>query len=304
MALEWKGVFPALTTNFNAEDELDLSTFNRNLQFQVEAGVDGVVLGGSLGEASTITIDEKERLVRSAVEVVEGKVPVILNIAEGSTREAINQARLAKKWKAGGLMLLPPMRYKADGRETVEYFKAVARATDLPIMLYNNPVEYRIEVTLAMFEDLLECENIQAVKESTRDVTNVTRMINAFGDRYKVLCGVDTIAMEEMLLGAQGWIAGLVCAFPAETVAIYRLVKAGQIEEATAIYRWFMPLLEFDIRPKLVQYIKLAETRAGVGNEFVRAPRLKLAGKEREDALKIIETALATRPFLPEYLSL
>ena len=304
MSFEWKGVFPALTTNFNNDDELDLSIFNKNIQFQVDAGVDGVVLAGSLGEASTLTLDEKERLVRSAVETVEGKLPVILNIAEGSTREAINQAKLAKKCKAEGLMLLPPMRYKADARETVEYFKAVARSTDLPIMLYNNPVEYRIEVTLSMFEDLLECENIQAVKESTRDVTNVTRMINAFGDRYKVLCGVDTIAMEEMLLGAQGWVAGLVCAFPAETVAIYRLVKAGMVEEATEIYRWFMPLLEFDIRPKLVQYIKLAETQVGVGNEYVRAPRLKLAGKEREDALKIIETALATRPVLPEYLSI
>jgi len=170
--------------------------------------------------------------------------------------------------------------------------------------LYNNPVEYRIEVTLSMFESMLDCETIQAVKESTRDVTNVTRMINAFGDRYKLLCGVDTIAMEELLLGAHGWVAGLVCAFPAETVAIYRLVQAGMIEEATRIYRWFMPLLEFDIRPKLVQYIKLAEAMVGYGSEHVRAPRLKLAGKERADAIQIIEQALATMPVLPDYLSL
>jgi dihydrodipicolinate synthase/N-acetylneuraminate lyase len=304
MRIEWKGVLPAVTTNFTSGDELDLPIFTKNLQFQLDAGVDGIVLGGSLGEASTLTLDEKERLVRSTVETVGGKVPVILNIAEGSTREAMNQAKLAEKWKAQGLMLLPPMRYKADARETVEYFKAVAGVTDLPIMVYNNPVEYKIEVTLQMFDQLLECSNIQAVKESTRDVTNVTRMINAFGDRYKLLCGVDTIAMEELLLGAVGWVAGLVCAFPAETVAIYRLVKAGRIAEATAIYRWFMPLLEFDIRPKLVQYIKLTEERAGVGSEHVRAPRLKLEGKERAEALKIIETALATRPVLPEYLSL
>jgi len=196
------------------------------------------------------------------------------------------------------------MRYKSDARETVEYFKAVAQATDLPIMLYNNPVEYRIEVTLSMFESMLDCETIQAVKESTRDVTNVTRMINAFGDRYKLLCGVDTIAMEELLLGAHGWVAGLVCAFPAETVAIYRMVQAGMIEEATRIYRWFMPLLEFDIRPKLVQYIKLAEAMVGYGSEHVRAPRLKLAGKERTDAIEIIEQALANTPALPDYLSL
>ncbi|MBN8856348.1 MAG: dihydrodipicolinate synthase family protein [Sphingobacteriales bacterium 50-39] len=304
MAIEWKGVFPALTTNFTADDELDLPLFTKNLLFQVEAGVDGVVVGGSLGEASTLTLNEKERLVRSAVESVEGKVPVLLNIAEGATRDAINQARQAKKWGAEGLMLLPPMRYKSDARETVEYFKAVAQATDLPIMLYNNPVEYRIEVTLSMFESMLDCETIQAVKESTRDVTNVTRMINAFGDRYKLLCGVDTIAMEELLLGAHGWVAGLVCAFPAETVAIYRMVQAGMIEEATRIYRWFMPLLEFDIRPKLVQYIKLAEAMVGYGSEHVRAPRLKLAGKERTDAIEIIEQALANTPALPDYLSL
>ena len=304
MSISWNGVFPAVTTNFTAHDELDLPLFNKNLQFQIEAGVDGVVLGGSLGEASTLTLDEKERLVRSAVEVAKGKIPVILNIAEGSTREAIRQAKLAKEWKAEGLMLLPPMRYKADERETVEYFKAVARSTDLPIMVYNNPIEYRIEVTLPMFERLMECENILAVKESTRDVTNVTRMINAFGDRFKVLCGVDTIAMEEMLLGSSGWVAGLVCAFPAETVAIYRYVKAGRIAEATRIYRWFMPLLEFDIQPKLVQYIKLAEERAGVGSEHVRAPRLALVGQERAAALKIIDTALANRPALGDYLSL
>lgn len=304
MTVEWKGVYPAVTTNFGSDDELDLPMFEKNLQFQVEAGVDGIVLAGSLGEASTITLDEKERLVRSAVGAVGGKVPVILNIAEGSTRDAIAQAKLAREWKADGLMLLPPMRYKADADETVAYFKAVARSTDLPIMLYNNPVEYRIEVTLAMFEQLKDCPNIQAVKESTRDVTNVTRMINAFGDRFKVLCGVDTIAMEEMMLGAQGWIAGLVCAFPAETVAIYRLVKAGRIEEAARIYRWFMPLLEFDICPKLVQYIKLTEAQVGVGTEYVRAPRLKLAGKEREHALQVIATALAVRPKLPDYLSL
>jgi dihydrodipicolinate synthase/N-acetylneuraminate lyase len=275
MSILWNGVYPALTTNFTAYDELDLPLFNKNLQFQIESGVDGVVLGGSLGEASTLTLDEKERLVRSAVETAGGRVPVILNIAEGSTREAIRQAKLAKEWRAEGLMLLPPMRYKADDRETV-----------------------------AMFDQLMECENIQAVKESTRDVTNVTRMINAFGDRFKILCGVDTIAVEEMLLGSTGWIAGLVCAFPAETVAIYRMVKAGQIAEATRIYRWFMPLLEFDIRPKLVQYIKLTEERAGVGSEHVRAPRLVLIGKEREAALKIIDTALANRPELGDYLSL
>jgi 4-hydroxy-tetrahydrodipicolinate synthase len=155
-----------------------------------------------------------------------------------------------------------------------------------------------------MFDEMKECKNIEAVKESTRDVTNVTRMRNRFGDRYKILCGVDTLAMEELCLGADGWVAGLVCAFPKETVAIYRLVKSGRIEEAAKIYRWFMPLLELDIHPKLVQYIKLAEKQAGIGSEAVRAPRLALEGKEREEILKIINDGIALRTVLPDYLSI
>jgi dihydrodipicolinate synthase/N-acetylneuraminate lyase len=255
-------------------------------------------LGGTLGEASVLSIAEKETLVKFAVEKVNGKVPVILNIAEGSTREALLQAEYASAWGAKGLMMLPPMRYKSDHRETVTYFKTVANATLLPVMIYNNPVDYKIEVTLDMFAELVECKNIQAVKESTRDVTNITRMKNRFGDRIKILCGVDTLAMEELCLGADGWVAGLVCAFPTETVAIYNLVAAGRIAEATKIYRWFMPLLELDIHPKLVQYIKLAETQAGIGSEYVRAPRLTLIGKEREDVLKIIDEGIAGRPVL------
>jgi 4-hydroxy-tetrahydrodipicolinate synthase len=301
MSILWKGVFPAFTTKFTANDTLDLPLFEKGLQSQLDAGVDGIVLGGSLGEASTLTTEEKETLVKLAIEIA-GPVPVILNIAEGATKEAIKQAALGKSWGAKGLMLLPPMRYRADTREALTFFKTVAQSTDLPIMIYNNPVDYKIEVTLDMFEQLLACENIQAVKESTRDVSNVTRMINHFGDRYKVLCGVDTLAMEELLMGADGWVGGLVTAFPRETVAIYRLIKAGMIEEARAIYRWFMPLLELDIHPKLVQYIKLAEAQVGLGSEFVRAPRLTLVGEEREHVLKVINDGIATRPVLPEYM--
>ncbi len=298
MHFEWNGVFPALTTKFTADDQLDLPVFEKNLQAQLNAGVHGIVLGGTLGEASVLTTAEKEQLVQFAVEKCAGKVPVILNIAEGSTREALQQAVNAKTWGAQGLMMLPPMRYKSDHRETVTYFKTVADSTDLPIMIYNNPVDYKIEVTLDMFAELAACKNINAVKESTRDVTNVTRMRNRFGDRFKLLCGVDTLAMEELCLGADGWVAGLVCAFPTETVAIYNLVKAGRIAEATGIYRWFMPLLELDIHPKLVQYIKLAEAQVGLGSEYVRAPRLALTGKEREDILKIITDGIAARPNL------
>lgn len=298
MTFKWEGVMPALTTKFSVNDELDLPLFKKNLDAQLAAGVTGIILGGTLGEASVLTTDEKEKLVKFAVAEVAGKVPVIINIAEGSTKEAIRQAQLAKDWGAAGLMILPPMRYKSDHRETVTYFKTIAASTDLPIMIYNNPVDYKIEVTLDMFDELQPSKNITAIKESTRDVTNITRLINRFGSRFKIFCGVDTLAMEELVLGADGLVAGLVCAFPAETVAIYNLVKQGNIAEATKIYRWFMPLLELDIHPKLVQYIKLAETQAGIGSEYVRAPRLILEGEERARVLKIINDGMATRPKL------
>ncbi len=301
MSINWKGVFPALTTKFTSDDAIDLEMFRVNLDAQMKAGIHGMILGGSLGEASVITTEEKSTLVKFAVDYVEDKIPVILNIAEGATREAINQAALAKAWGCKGIMALPPMKYKSDERETVTYFKEIANSTDLPIMIYNNPVDYKIEVTPDMFAELIECKNIQAVKESTRDVTNVTRMINRFGDRLKILCGVDTLAMEELLMGADGWVAGLVCAFPAETVTIYNLVKAGRIKEAAEIYRWFMPLLELDIHPKLVQYIKLAETQEGIGTEKVRGPRLTLVGEERKRILKIINDGIASRPDLNKY---
>ncbi|WP_212003616.1 dihydrodipicolinate synthase family protein [Chitinophaga sp. HK235] len=304
MSIEWKGIFPAITTKFTAADELDLPLFEKNLEAQLSAGIDGIILGGSLGEASTLTTAEKEILTKFTVEKVAGRIPVVLGIAEGATREAINQAALAKKWGAAGLMLLPPMRYRSDDRETATWYKTVAASTDLSIIVYNNPVDYKIEVTLDTFDQLQELPNIQAVKESTRDVSNVTRMISRFGDRFKILCGLDTLALEEMVLGAHGWVGGLVAAFPAETVAVYRLAKAGRIKEALDIYRWFLPLLELDLSAKLVQYIKLAEAEVGLGSEHVRAPRLTLTGAEREKVLQVIRTSVANRPTLPDYLSL
>jgi len=303
MSIQWKGVFPAMTTKFTTDDKLDLPLLAKNIEVQIEAGIDGLILGGTLGEASVLTTKEKETLVKFAVEIANDRIPVVLNIAEGSTKEALKQAEYAQLWGAEGLMILPPMRYKSDHHETVTYFTTVADSTDLPIMIYNNPVDYKTEITLDMFEEMIECNNIQAVKESTRDVSNVTRLKNRFGDRLKVLCGIDTIAMEEMLMGAEGWVGGLVCAFPAETVAIYRLVKAGQTEEALKIHRWFLPLLELDLHPKLVQYIKLAEAQTGIGSEYVRPPRLILAGEERNRILKIIKDGLASRHVLPDYLN-
>lgn len=304
MQISWTGIYPALTTKFTADDKLDLPLFEKNLDVQIAAGIDGIILGGTLGESSVLSTDEKEELVKVSVKKADGKIPVIINIAEGSTREALQQVEYAKNWGAQGLMVLPPMRYKSDHRETVLWFKTIANATDMPIIVYNNPVDYKTLITLDIFDEIKECKNIQAVKESTRDVTNLTRMRNRFGDRYKILCGVDTLAMEELCLGADGWVAGLVCAFPRETVAIYRLVKAGRIAEATKIYRWFMPLLELDIHAKLVQYIKLAEEQEGIGSESVRAPRLILEGEEREAILKIINDGIASRHALPDYLSI
>src|ERR1700704_653939 len=230
MNIQWKGVFPAITTKFTSRQSLDIDLFCKNIVAQAEAGVNGIVVGGTLGEASVLSLEEKEILLKTTLDVVNNKLPVVLNIAEGATAQAIKQAELADKWGAKGLMLLPPMRYKSDHRETVTFFKTVASSTDLPIMIYNNPVDYKIDVTLDMFEELSGHPNIEAVKESTRDVSNVTRMINRFGDRIKILCGVDTIAMEELLMGAVGWVGGLVGAFPAETVAIYKLVRAGRVE--------------------------------------------------------------------------
>lgn len=298
MSFEWKGVFPALLTPFKENDELDLDMFEKNLTAQVDAGIHGIIIGGSLGEASTITDKEKEELVEFSTEYLNERIPVILNIAESTTKDAIRQTENARKWGADGIMLLPPMRYKTDDRETITYFKTVARSTDLPVMIYNNPHDYKIDCRPEMFDELVECANITALKESSRDITNLTRMKNRFGDRFKILCGVDTLAMEELCLGADGWVAGLVDAFPKETVAIYNLVKAGKIDEATKIYRWFMPLLELDIHAKLVQYIKLAAKQTGVGSEYVRAPRLTLVGEERERILKIINDALAVRPII------
>ena len=298
MTFEWKGVYPALLTPFNNDDSIDIEMFLKNLDAQIDAGVHGVIIGGSLGEASTITLAEKESLIKVAVEHSKKQYPVIMNIAESTTKEAIHQAKLAEQWGVSALMLLPPMRYKSSDEETVTYFKAVANSTILPVLIYNNPVDYKIEVTLAMFDSLIECKNITAVKESTRDVTNVTRLKNKFGDRIKILCGVDTLAVEELCLGADGLVAGLVDAFPKETMAIYNLIRQNKIKEAVAIYRWFMPLLELDIHPKLVQYIKLAAMQEGISTENVRAPRLKLVGEEREQILEIINDAISTRPQL------
>jgi 4-hydroxy-tetrahydrodipicolinate synthase len=298
--ISWYGVYPALLTPFKENEEIDYDVFAKNIEAQIAAGVDGLIIAGSLGEASTLSTEEKFDLAKFAIKASAGRVPVVLNIAEPTTKGAIELAKGAEELGAAGLMLLPPMRYKADDRETVAFMTAVAEATSLEIMVYNNPVDYGIFINLEMFEELAKYENIVAVKESTRDISNIARMKNRFGDRFKILTGVDPLAYESLAAGADGWVAGLVDAFPEETVTIYNLVKAGQYKAALEIYRWFMPLLELDIHPKLVQYIKLAAVATGIGTEYVRAPRLTLVGEERTRVTKVINDAVAIRPALPK----
>ncbi|MCT4132278.1 dihydrodipicolinate synthase family protein [Elizabethkingia anophelis] len=296
--LNWEGIYPAVLTPFTKDGEIDFDMFAKNTEAQIKAGVHGIILAGTLGEASALETEEKFELLKFAKAITDGRIPVILNLSENTTRSAVNYVKKAKELGADGLMLLPPMRYKADNREVVEYFKSVASATDLPILIYNNPVDYGIHVTLDMFDELINYPTIQAVKESTRDLANVTRMINRFGKRIKILGGVDTICLETLMLGADGLVAGLVDAFPNETMAMYNYVKAGEYDKAVAVYRWFMPLLELDIHPKLIQYIKLAASAEGIGNPYVRAPRLELHGEEADRINKIITDGIANRPVL------
>ncbi|MGJ1234289.1 MULTISPECIES: dihydrodipicolinate synthase family protein [Sphingobacterium] len=295
---KWEGIYPAMLSPFDENGNLDFDMFGKNIEAQLDGGVHGLIIAGSLGEASVLTTEEKYDLLTYALKLVGGRVPVLLNIAENTTAAAIKVAQTSEELGADGLMLLPPMRYRADDREAVAYFRAVAQSTKLPILIYNNPVDYSTYVSLDMFEELLLEPNIQAVKESTRDLTNITRLKNRFGDRLKIMAGVDTLGLESLMLGADGLVAGLVDAFPRETVVMYNLVKAGEYKKAVEIYRWFMPLLELDIHPKLVQYIKLAATAEGISTPYTRAPRLPLIGEEEQRVKKIIADSIATRPQL------
>jgi 4-hydroxy-tetrahydrodipicolinate synthase len=296
--LNWSGIFPAMLTPFHEDGALNFEMLSINIEAQLEAGIHGLIFAGSLGEASVLTTDEKFELLTYALKAVRGRVPVLLNLTENTTDDAIAFAKKAEQLGADGLMVLPPMRYRGDDREVVAYFRAVAQSTALPILVYNNPVDYATYISLDMFEELLEEPTIQAVKESTRDLTNITRLRNRFGDRLKILGGVDTIFLESLLLGADGVVGGLVDSFPKETFAIYDLAKKGEVAKAVEIYRWFMPLLELDIHPKLVQYIKLAASKVGLSTPYTRAPRLELIGEEKERINKIIDDALASRPKL------
>ena len=299
MSLQWQGVFPALTTKFGPDERLDVAAMERHYASQIEAGVHGLVVLGSLGENGTLSPDEKQEILKLAVRVGNRKVPVIAGVAETTTARACKFAELAAREGIDGLMVLPPMQYVSDQRETIQHLRTVARATDCPIMLYNNPVAYRVDITPEMFAALADERKFVALKESSDTVRRITDIRNLVGDRYRIFVGVDDLAMESLLLGADGWVAGLVCAFPRETVVLYKLVKAGRLAEALALYRWFTPLLHLDAHVKFIHYIKLAEAMAGDGTEQMRAPRLPLAGDERKEIEGIIRKALDTRPSMP-----
>jgi 1-pyrroline-4-hydroxy-2-carboxylate deaminase len=299
MKPSWRGVYPAVTTNFFADESLDLQTFEANIDTQINAGVHGIIICGSLGENSTLTFDEKLTLLASAKNIIAGRVPLVICIAESRTRSAIDFAKASEAAGAEGFMLLPPMRYPSDDRETLQYMHTVADATDLPVMIYNNPLAYKTFISIPMFSDLAHNQHFESMKESTGDIRYMTDIINTFGGRFKILSGVDDLAFESLVMGADGWVAGLVDAFPRETVVIYELIQQGRLAEAREIYRWFFPLLHLDVSTKFVQNIKLAEVATGLGTEHVRAPRLDLVGSERAQVLKIINDALAKRPVLP-----
>jgi 1-pyrroline-4-hydroxy-2-carboxylate deaminase len=299
MKPQWTGVYPALTTPFFEDESLDLELFKLNIRAQMAAGVHGIIICGSLGENGSLTTDEKLLLLETAKNTIAGQLPLVICLAESVTREAVAVAKNFAQAGADGFMLLPPMRYPADDREALHYLHRVADATDLPVMAYNNPVAYKTFISLPMFKELAANPHFEAMKESTGDVRYLTDLINAFGGRFKILSGVDDLALESLLMGADGWVAGLVDAFPRESVVIYELVKQGRIEEARAIYRWHFPLMHLDVSTKFVQNIKLAQAATGLGSEWVRQPRLPLVGEERAKVWEIIQSSLQTRPVLP-----
>ncbi len=299
MSVAWHGVFPAATTQFRHDQSLDISATLSHLDKMIEAGIHGLIMLGTVGENCSLDYSEKLDVLSTTVRHVAGRVPVLSGVAECTTKNACRFAADAERIGVDGLMVLPAMIYKSDPRETMVHFRAVARATDLKIMVYNNPVSYSVDITPEMFVELADEPNLAAIKESSENVRRITDLKNACGDRYTLLCGVDDLVLESLLLGAVGWVSGLVNAFPAENRLLWDLATAGRWREALEVYRWYTPLLHLDTHVKLVQYIKLAQQECGLGSEQVRAPRLPLVGEERERILAIIHRGISSRPTLP-----
>jgi 4-hydroxy-tetrahydrodipicolinate synthase len=294
----WGGVYPALVTQFRSDDSLDVEATCQHAERLLAAGVHGLIVLGTLGENTSLTAEEKAALVRGITASVRGRVPVLAGIAETSTRQACRQAEALAAAGAEGLMVLPALAYKADPQEALTFFRSVARAAPVPVMLYNNPVSYGVDLRPEHLAELADEPGIVAIKESSDNVRRVTDLRLILGTRWQIFCGVDDLALESLMLGADGWVAGMVNAFPQETVRLWDLARAGRFAEALPLYRWFTPLLHLDTEPKLVQHIKLAVATVGWGQETVRGPRQPLAGAERDRVQTLLQKALATRPCL------
>jgi 4-hydroxy-tetrahydrodipicolinate synthase len=296
----WQGVFPAITTQLKKDQSLDLEATARHVDALLASGVSGIIFLGSLGENQALTPDEKRRVIHAMVKAVNGRVPVLSGVAESSTTEACRYVRDCEKAGVDGFMLMPAMLYKGDPRETMAHFRTAAAATGLPIMIYNNPISYANDITPEMFAELADVKNFVALKESAGDTRRITDLHNTIGGRYAIFTGVDNLVLESAILGIDGWVAGSGIAFPAENQYLWDLTRLGKWEQARELYRWFTPLLHLDVSTKFVQYIKLAVQECGLGAEWVRAPRLTLAGEERKRILKIIHDGIAKRPKVPK----
>ena len=300
MKPHWQGVFPAITTQMKKGGALDLDSTARHAEALIKSGVAGIIFLGSLGENQTLTAEEKRRLIQAMVKSVNGRVPVLSGVAESSTAEACRYVRDSEGLGLDGFMLMPAMLYKGDPHETMAHFRTVAKATGLPIMIYNNPISYANDITPEMFAELADQKNFVALKESSGDTPRITDIRNIIGDRYAIFTGVDDLVLECAILGIDGWVAGSGIAFPAENQYFWDLTRRSEWNKAREIYRWFMPLLHLDVHTKFVQYIKLAVQECGLGSEWVRAPRLPLVGEERKRILTVVHDGIANRPRVPK----
>ncbi len=297
--INWTGVFPAVTTQYNEDYSVNISATQKMLDDLINDGVHGIIALGTVGENYSLSAEEKRQVLAASKEVIAGRVPLLTGVAENTTELAMTYAKDAGTIGVDGLMVLPGLIYKSNERETINHFQQIARSTDLPNMIYNNPVSYGVDTNIEMMKVLADEENIVSIKESTTSTFRITDLFNEFGeDRFQMFCGVDNIAFESLLLGAHGWISGLTNVFPRESVAIYNLIKKGETQKALEIYRWITPLLHLDTIPTLVQCIKLAEQEVGRGHERIRAPRMTLIGEERDLVIRLVKQALANRPNL------
>jgi len=297
----WQGVFPAVTTQMHKDGSLDIEATAHHVEALIASGINGLVILGSLGENQMLSAEEKRLVVQELVRAVNGRIPVLSGVAETSTSEAIRYTRDCETLGADGVMLLPAMVYKTpDPDETLAHFRTVAKATGLPIMVYNNPISYGNDITPEMFAQLASVPNFVAIKESSGNTRRITDLHNTVGDRYALFTGVDDLVIESAVLGIDGWVAGTGIAFPAQNQYLWELIQTGDWKKALEVYRWFTPLLHLDVHVKFVQYIKLCVQECGLGKEWTRAPRLPLKGAERKAVLKIIHDGIAAAPKVPK----